>query len=197
MNWQNRIIGFEMVDPEQLLANTYNWRVHGTEQQEAITGVLDSIGWVGAVLVNHRTGRMIDGHMRVRLAIRKNEPLVPVLFVDLSENEEMQVLATLDPIGNMATTDRAMLDEVLREVGTTDAGVQQFLADLAEKEKLYKLPPKEKSSPDPKLTEKDVDHDFPDRKHGVMIVVESREQQDDLLAEFEDRGFNCKRVSAS
>lgn len=103
--WQNRIVGSGEEDPEQLLANPGNWRIHPKRQQDALSGVLDEVGWVDQIIVNQRTGHVVDGHLRVSLALRRNEPTVPVLYVDLSEAEEKLVLATLDPIAAMATAD--------------------------------------------------------------------------------------------
>lgn len=53
-------------------------------------------------MINRQTGLVVDGHARAALAISRNEPSVPVLYVDLSPEGEAVVLATLDPIGAMA-----------------------------------------------------------------------------------------------
>ena len=52
--------------------------------------------------MNRRTGYVIDGHARVALALTRKEASVPVLYVDLSPDEERLVLATFDPIGALA-----------------------------------------------------------------------------------------------
>lgn len=130
--WANRIIGYGEESPDQLLANPKNVRMHPRHQQEALSGVLREIGLVQNVIVNQRTGMLVDGHLRVELALRENQSAVPVTYVDLSEAEEALVLATLDPIAALATTDAQKLDELLREVSTGEAAVQQLLADMAE-----------------------------------------------------------------
>jgi len=112
--WQNRIVGYDQVDPETLLANPNNWRIHSGGQQEALEGVLDTVGWVDDVIVNQRTGFVVDGHLRVSLALRHGMTAVPVKYVDLTEAEEALVLATLDPIGAMAKTDSDKLAELLK-----------------------------------------------------------------------------------
>jgi DNA modification methylase len=83
---------------------------------------------------------MIDGHLRVTLAMRRSEPSIPVAYVRLSEAEEAEALATFDPIGALATIDAAKLDELLRDVQTGSAAVQEMLADLAEEAGLYVEP---------------------------------------------------------
>jgi hypothetical protein len=76
--WRNRITGSGEEAPEQLLANPVNWRIHAKAQQDALAGALDQVGWVQQILVNRRTGFVVDGHARVALALRRGEPTVPV-----------------------------------------------------------------------------------------------------------------------
>lgn len=131
--WRNRIVGTGEERVADILFNPANWRVHPAAQQRALADVLDEVGWVQHVIVNRRTGHLIDGHLRAALADRRGDPTVPALYVDLSPDEEALVLATLDPIGALAATDRDKLDALLREVGTGSAAVQEMLADLAER----------------------------------------------------------------
>ena len=114
--WKNRIIGEGVEHPEHLLANPKNWRIHPKSQQDALTGMLSEVGWVQRVIVNKRTGFVVDGHMRVEVAISAGEAEVPVLYVDLSEEEEAKVLATFDPISGMAAMDEEKFRELLSEV---------------------------------------------------------------------------------
>jgi hypothetical protein len=130
--WRNRIVGHGEEPPEGLIANPANWRTHPAEQQRAVAGALGEVGWVAQVLVNRRTGHVVDGHLRVELAIARGEPTVPVSYLDLSEDEERMVLATLDPLGAMAGADAAKLEELLRELVPTDDALAQMLAELAD-----------------------------------------------------------------
>jgi DNA modification methylase len=129
--WRNRIVGAGEEAPDQLVANPANWRTHPGPQREALRGSLSTVGWVQQVMVNQRTGFVIDGHARVEEALSRNEPTVPVLYVDLSPEEEALVLATLDPIGAMATRDDARLQELLSGLVVDDAGLLALLGDLA------------------------------------------------------------------
>ena len=129
--WRSRITGSGEEAPDQLLANPSNWRIHPKAQQDALAGALDQVGWVGQVLVNQRSGFVVDGHARVALALTRCEPTVPVLYVDLDPEEEALVLATLDPIGAMATADTAKLEELLAGITVDDAGLLALLGDLA------------------------------------------------------------------
>jgi hypothetical protein len=66
-----------------------------------------------AALVNRRTGHLVDGHLRVELALSRGESSVAVSCVGLDADEEALVLASLDPLGAMATTDEAEWAELL------------------------------------------------------------------------------------
>lgn len=130
--WTNRIVGSGDEAPDQLLANPLNYRTHPVRQQDALAGSLNEIGWIQQVIVNKTTGHLIDGHARVMLAMRQDEPTVPVLYVELTEAEERLALATLDPIGAMAGVATDKLDELLRDVQTGEAGLQAMIDEMAQ-----------------------------------------------------------------
>lgn len=128
--WQNRITHYAQVAPDTLVNNPRNWRTHPEHQTEALMGVLSEVGIVQNVIVNERTGFVVDGHARIALALKIGQPTIPVTYVDLSEDEEATILATLDPIAALAGTDHTKLDELLRDVSTGDAALQTLLANL-------------------------------------------------------------------
>jgi hypothetical protein len=129
--WRNRIVGSGEEAPDQLVANPANWRTHPGPQRDALRGSLATVGWVQQILVNRRTGHVVDGHARVEEALSRHEPTVPVLYVDLDPDEEALVLATLDPISAMATRDDARLAELLAGITVDDEGLRRLLGDLA------------------------------------------------------------------
>jgi len=134
--YKNRIIGSGEEPLDQILFNPRNWRVHPLNQQNALKGVLEEVGWVQEVIINQRTGHLVDGHLRCQLAAREGAKTIPVKYVDLSEDEEALVLSTLDPIAAMAVTDKAKLDDLFASIETENADVLKMLDDIAEKERL-------------------------------------------------------------
>jgi DNA modification methylase len=135
-DWRNRIIGHGNEPLDEILFNPANWRIHPKAQQQALEGVLDQVGWVQDVIINQRTGHLVDGHLRCQVAARNGEKTVPAVFVDLSEDEEALILASIDPLSAMAATDKAKLDELLHAVQSDDARVQEMISGLAEREGL-------------------------------------------------------------
>jgi len=113
--WANRIVGTGEEPPDQLLANPKNWRIHPRAQQRALGAVLGRVGWVQDVIVNRTTGYVLDGHLRVAMAITNEEPMVPVSYVELDEREEDLVLANLDPLSTLAVADPEALGRLLEQ----------------------------------------------------------------------------------
>jgi hypothetical protein len=130
--WRNRIVGYADVAPDQLLANPLNYRVHPRNQQDALKGVISDIGFIDPVIVQQGTDTVIDGHLRVTLALRDNIPTIPVQYVDLTDAEAAEALATIDPLSAMAHHDADKLRDLLDQVSTGDAAVMQMLSELAE-----------------------------------------------------------------
>jgi hypothetical protein len=129
--WRSRIVEQAQVAPGDLAPHPNNWRLHSSFQGKAMAGVLREVGWVQDVIVNRRTGRILDGHLRVQLAIENGEPSVPVAYVDVSEDEEALILATFDPLGSMAATAGETLAALMLEVETNEPAVRALLDDVA------------------------------------------------------------------
>src|SRR5688572_27383319 len=129
--WRKRIVGHADVPPADLVPNPRNWRSHPPEQQRALAGALGEVGWVAEVLVNRTTGNVVDGHLRIELALARDEPSVPVTYVELSEDEEQLVLASLDPLAAMATAEQEQLAALLAGLEPADDALRALLDDLA------------------------------------------------------------------
>lgn len=130
MEWRNRIVESGTAEAGTLMPNPRNWRRHPAVQQAALSKGLQGVGWVQSVVVNRRTGRLLDGHLRVALALEQGTgTAVPVNWVELTEEEETAVLVTLDPIAGMATTDEETLLANVRSLDGTDFAA--MVADVA------------------------------------------------------------------
>lgn len=129
--WENRIVGSGVKPASQFIANPLNFRTHPQTQRDAVTASITTLGWLQQVIVNRRTGYLIDGHERVMNAMQHDDQDVPYIEVDLSPSEERLALATFDPIGEMATVDSEILDQLLRDVSTGEPALQELLTEVA------------------------------------------------------------------
>lgn len=127
---KNRIVGHGWEDPKKLKANPENWRMHGPEQEAPLNALLEKVGWVQSVIKNKTTGNMIDGHLRVNLALKRHERRVPVVYVTLSAKEEKLVLALLDPISGLAKADEMRLHSLLGQLDPGDVALEAMIANL-------------------------------------------------------------------
>lgn len=129
---RNRIKGLRVVPANTLLPNPKNWRTHPDRQRKAMHGILEEVGYAAAAIARELPdGRLmlIDGHLRTETADEAGQD-VPVLVLDVTEEEADKLLLTLDPIAEMAETDNAVLMELLESVETDNAEVSEMLANL-------------------------------------------------------------------
>ena len=121
----------EWIEAGSLTENPLNWRRHSREQLESIRELVQDteIGWAGACLFNERTGRLIDGHARKQV-VDPSTP-VPVLVGDWSEQAEAKILATLDPVGAMATGDAGAYRALVESVEADGLWVRDLLHNTA------------------------------------------------------------------
>lgn len=132
--WRNRIVGHREVDPQELQRHPLNWRTHPEAQAAGLRATLERVGVVQDVIVSKATGRILDGHLRVDAAIATGQNSIPIVEVDVTEEEERLVLATFDALGGMAEVNAEALQGLLGQVeafvpGPEIAGVFEALRE--------------------------------------------------------------------
>ena len=130
---RDRIVGFERIKASDLKANPQNWRMHPESQRGALTGMMQKVGNVSAILARIVPGghEILDGHLRQDIA---GDALVPVLITDLNDEEAKMVLATYDPLAAMAVTDNATLEKLLEGLDFDDnAELRRLMSDTLDK----------------------------------------------------------------
>lgn len=133
MNFRDRIVELRRIKASELRANAKNWRLHPEDQRSALTQMLSDIGYVGATMAREVNGHLelIDGHLRADIA---GDDEVPVLIVDLTDDEANKILVTFDPLGNLAAIDGAALDKLLDGIELDEnAALRRMLADIHDK----------------------------------------------------------------
>ncbi len=171
--WENRIVGYGDEPTDQIMANPNNFRIHPTIQQNALTGSLESLGWIDDVIINRRTGNLIDGHLRVILAMRNDIKTVPAKYVDLSPEEETLAIMMLDPISALAATDHDKLAELFQLVNSDNDLVTDFLEDYKQREAMFNsLPSLEDDSGDGTANQ---------RNFTFKVVVEDTDKWEEII----------------
>lgn len=133
-NWQDRFASKEIkfAPADQFLSNPDNPRLHPETQRKAVKGSLDSLGWVAPVIVNTRTGYLVDGHERVWQGMHNDNAHVPYIEIDLTEAEEKQFLATFDWLTSLATYNNDRLENLMQGIASDNNAVQALISDMAE-----------------------------------------------------------------
>lgn len=118
------------MDPATIKPSPFNWREHPAYQLLTLSGVIEELGWIQSVVINQTTGRLIDGHARVDLAYKHGEASIPVVLVELSEEEEQKAIALFDPISALAKANAERFSALLLNLKTRQQQVAQFIQDL-------------------------------------------------------------------
>ena len=130
MTMRDRVKELRRVPASELRANPKNWRTHPPAQKAAILGIIEDIGFADAVLARETDDglELIDGHLRQEVM---GDQEVPVLIIDVTEEEADKMLLTLDPLAAMATSDDKRLKALLATVSSDDDAVGALLRTLA------------------------------------------------------------------
>jgi DNA modification methylase len=138
MKIRDRIKELRRVKASELLRNPRNWRTHPAAQARALRALLSEIGYADALIARELPdGRLqlIDGHLRAETTPSEE---VPVLVLDVTEEEAEKLLLTLDPLAAMAEADAGRLQALLTTVRSDDEAVQELLRRTAG-ERLWRI----------------------------------------------------------
>ena len=198
MKIRNRIKELKNVPANQLLPNPKNWRTHPTEQKDALKKGLAEIGIADAVLARELDDgslMLIDGHLRTETI---NEE-IPVLILDVTEAEADKLLATYDPLTEMAKQDTEKLSELLKDL--TNSGDE--LAAMVFPD--YVIDPLlaadwtpddiEPPADDPEEKKKTFSISFTEEQNETIqaAIMKCRDDMDDALGESQCLQLICQR----
>jgi BMFP domain-containing protein YqiC len=128
---RDRVVELRRVPAADLKANPANWRRHPEGQRAVLRAIIDDIGFVGAVVARETKDglELLDGHLRADL---EPDAELPVLIVDLNDEESAKLLATYHPVGDLAVPDSEALAALLSGTDFSEyADLRKLHADLA------------------------------------------------------------------
>lgn len=175
--------------PQELAENPRNWRTHPASQTKALQGVMQEVGWAGALLFNEASGRLIDGHARRKLALEQGSEKVPVLVGSWTEAQERIILASLDPIAGMAETDDAMLKALIDEVSQETPEMAALLEEIAGAKA-----GEDAGGVDPNATGGDPGDGGYAEQYGVIVACRTEGEQREVYERLTSEGLDCKVV---
>ena len=184
MNIRDRVKELRRVPASQLRPNPKNWRTHSQEQADALRGLLAEVGFAGAALARELPDgalELIDGHLRAETA---PGAVIPVLVLDVTQEEADKLLATFAPLGDMAGADNAKLDALLAEVSTDNAAVAELLDELARQHGLS----------DPNEPDEPAGADVIPERFQILVEFDSEREQAAWLEKLTAEGLNCRSL---
>lgn len=117
----------------QFHAHPDNARRHPLKQREAVESSLRKFGMIAPIIVNERTGNVIDGHERVWQGLQNDDAELPYITVDIDPADEATALLTFDRTGDLADWDADVIARLLPDVRTDlDPALDRLMAELAE-----------------------------------------------------------------
>jgi DNA modification methylase len=139
---RDRITDFRRIRAGDLVPNPRNPRVHPKAQADALRALLQEIGYADALLVRELPdGRLmiVDGHLRAETT---PDALVPVLVLDVTEQEADKITLTHDPLAAMAETDSERFKALLEIVHNNDPAIEILLRRTAGEQLWQQLYPR-------------------------------------------------------
>ena len=126
---RNRIVDYRVVPAAELILNARNYRTHPEAQKAAMEGVLEEVGWAGALIARETPAglEVIDGEMRTDM-----DEMVPVLVVDVTDEEADLLLSTMDPIGAMAIMAQEAYDELVANAPAASEALRPVQAAVSD-----------------------------------------------------------------
>jgi len=180
--WQNRIVGHADVDPLTLKAHPKNFRTHANQQRRLMEAALDELGHVGEIVVNRNSRRILNGHLRVELAIGRAEEAVPVTWLDVSDEEELVILAFFDSIGEQAKIDADRLRANFQAITAQHDNLRTVMADWAASFQVTILPAKPTQAPVPAVVPTVVAPPPPAAPAGVVAAQSATVPAEEIVA---------------
>ena len=183
MKIRDRIKELRRVAAGELKPNPRNWRTHPQAQRDALRGVLAEIGYADALLARELADgslELIDGHLRAETT---PDVEVPVLVLDLNDEEAAKLLALHDPLAEMAQADDALLAELVGSIRTESEAVQAVLDGmLSASGATLEIEPEAGPPPDVDIPE----------VYQVVVECEDEEDQRAVYERLTSEGLKCR-----
>lgn len=119
-------------DPCSLNDNPLNFKIHTDFQTEVVSELIRKHGWIKPLVVNLTTGRLLDGHDRKQIAIANRLPFVPVVLGNWPEEQEAEILGSLDPSAALARIDPDSIQRLIDELQDPAPVIDRLITEMAE-----------------------------------------------------------------
>lgn len=158
---------------------------------------IDVNGWYGVITVQRNTGYILAGEHRWRAAKSRGADLVPVVWKNVDEVEGLRILLADNETARAGGYDQDALDATLDKLGTlTDGDLSGTGFSLLALEDIEREREDEEDaeSEEDELFEPEDDSDMT-TTWGLVVMVETEAQQEEVYNEMVERGFKVRAVA--
>ena len=166
---------------------------------EVIDESIEHNGWYGAVTAQKATGYILAGNHRYRVAKERGAKEIPVIWKDVDDETALRILLVDNKSADMGQYDEEALSTILQNLESLDGtGYGTILHPLEEKlesDRSESAPPRGSADSDGSddeelgLDEDEIPDDQYAPQFGIMLVVDSEQQQQglyEMIKEFLD-----------
>ena len=182
MRIRDRIKELRRVRARDLVPNPRNWRTHPTAQRDALRGVLAEVGYADALLARELPNgqlELVDGHLRAETT---PEALVPVLVLDVNEEEAVKILLTHDPLAALAEADVTQVQELLETCSFENAELSHMLDQLQQQH----------ANSEQSIAEPDPEEMAVPELFQVVVECAGEQEQQEMYERMRKEGFRCR-----
>jgi len=129
---RNRIKRHVRMRAGDLVPHEQNFRRHPDGQRAALQGLYEEVGFARSLLAYELPDgrlKLLDGHLRQEMNPNME---VDVEVLDVTDDEAKLLLASMDPLAEMAQADAEALDKLLKDVKTDNEALGTMLRSLAD-----------------------------------------------------------------
>jgi len=192
-NGRIRNAAYEMVALDQLRQHERN---PNRGDVLVIAESIEENGFYGAVVAQRSTGKVLAGNHRLQAAKSLGLSEVPVIWLDVDDHEALRILLADNQLAKLATYDDGVLLEVLRELehtgsnlrgtGYEDVDLQRLAQELAGDDAENARPAQDQKADDDEAELLE--------RWGVIVHVETEDEQTELLLRFNGRGLQVRAL---
>jgi len=123
----------KIVDIDEIKPHDKNWKSHPVKQKRMIRESMREVGFITPLIVNKRTMRILDGHLRYEYARILGLKEVPVVFIDVDEEQEKKILLFLDTVSQESSTDEERWLALSRELEISSVEISNLIKQYEQK----------------------------------------------------------------
>lgn len=127
-DYRDRVVELIQIKASKLINSEHNPSVHSDQQKIIMEELLENNGFAGTIKAR-RVGKKIqilDGHLRAQLA---GDSVVPVLILDLNEEEADIFMLTFDPVAAMAKISKSKTSALRTKAVTLSNATYEQIAE--------------------------------------------------------------------